>query len=159
MRRIANIITVVLFLQIAPSISCLELGTGLETGGDMRVCIAVETMSEDARQTNLSRELIKSKVELQLRRNGITPTDYATGIELGYFLYININIVGSAFGERIAFCRRVTYMVGNKRYEMLATTWHKGATGRYADNPRLLIDDLLDDIDIFCSEFLSANGK
>ena len=158
MRRVAYIITVVVFLQIAPNISCWEEGTGLETGGDMRVHVIVESLSEDARQIGLTKQLIQSKVELQLRRNGITPTTIEIGVELGYYLYINVNAVSGSLGMRVEFRRVISYIVGDKTYGIPATTWTLGYTGVYS-NAKNVIGWLLDDIDIFCNEFLSVNEK
>ncbi len=158
MRRIAYIITVVVFLQIAPSISCWEEGTGLETGGDMRVHVLVEDLPEDARQIGLTKQLIQSKVELQLRRNGITPSSKETLEALGYFLYIKVNVVDSCFNIDVEFARITSYIVGYKTYRKIATTWKTGSTGVYG-NAKYIIGWLLDNIDIFCNEFLSVNEK
>ncbi len=152
MRRIAYIITVVVFLQIAPSISSLEEGTGLETGGDMRVYVIV------ARKIGLTRQLIQSKVELQLRRNGITPTTAEASLELGYYLYINVNVIDSSSSTSVEFIRIVTYIVDDKIYKITAATWTKGSVVTHS-NAKIVIDQLLDDIDIFCNEFLSVNEK
>lgn len=140
------------------SLLCKDWGTGLETGGDRRIYVIVEDLGEIAKKIGLNEQIIKSKIELRLRQNGLIPVDEKVGLDLHYYLYINIIVVKNAFSCDVEFTRTVIYMVNEKTYVTFATMWIKSWTGTHGNNGLHIVDRALDLIDIFINEFLSVNA-
>lgn len=131
--------------------------SGLEVKPGTKVYVLTERLDENARAIGLTEDLIASKVELQLRRNGIpvgTQNDYAVS---GAYLYVNIGVTKVAFSLRIDFNREVFYRVGNKQYTVSASTYSKGGTGTHNNNNRYVVDNLTDLIDQFSNDYIRTN--
>ena len=159
MKNSICLVLCIFFLQFAQNSFCQVFGTGLEAGGDKRVSVVVERMTADGGQIGLIERVIKNKVELQLRRNGLIPVDEETGIRRGMYLYININVVGLSYSWAVRFYRRVVYWVEEEPYFLLTTTWNIGGVGTHGGDSKYIIDFLLDGVDIFSNAFLSVNPE
>ena len=72
---------------------------------------------------------------------------------------MNVNVVDSgSFTIAIFFQRPVFYRKGDKWFVNLATTWNRGGTG-IAHGADYILDRIAQDVEVFCNEFLKANGK
>ena len=107
----------------------------------------------------LSEAMILREVELRLLRHGIIPADRAAAHALGWYLGIDILIVGSAYHVKVGFHRRVTYDVGDRTYGKEGITWQIWYTGVHENDVEIIIDSLLECVDDFCMEFLEANAE
>ena len=133
--------------------------TGLKTGGDMRVPIIVLSLQEAEANVDLAEATILREVELRLLRHGVIPADREAAHALGWYLGIDILVVGSAYHVKVGFHRRVTYDVGDRTYGKEGITWQIWYTGVHEDNSEIIIDSLLDCVDDFSNEFLEANRE
>ncbi len=134
-------------------------GNGLEVDTTSKLRVVVENPSPDAEKLGLTRERIEARVNQILRKAGITPAA-KEDLEVGdRFLYVNINVGSPSFSVTIQFERRVFYQVGNRSVTKIGTTWHGGSTGTHGGKRDFILDGLAGHIEIFCNEFLKANGK
>lgn len=67
-----------------------------------------------------------SKVELQLRRNGVPVRTEEDSFAFGVYLYVDVGVTGRAFSLGIDFYRRVCYLVGEDLHAGYASTYRLG---------------------------------
>lgn len=77
----------------------------------------------------------------------------------GYNLYVNINVTSGCFTISIEFQRSVFYHSRGKWFTGLGTTWSTGGTGISHGDADYILERLAQDVEVFCNEFLKANGK
>ena len=143
-----------------PSAYCIEPDeTGLKTGGELTVPVVVLSLQEAEANVDLDEPTVLREVELRLLRHGIVPADRDAAHVLGWYLGIDILIVGSAYHVKVGFHRRVTYDVGDRTYGKEGITWQSWYTGVHKDDSEIIIDSLLECVDDFSSEFLAANRE
>jgi len=137
--------------------------TGLEIIDHENVFVLVEAVGEDARRIGLSSNRIESRVKIRLRQVGLRPVESYERRDASY-LYVNINIIGTAFSINLSFIRDVFFYedsevsVGTEGlYKSRATTWRDGGTGTHANNPEYIISSLDGYLDQFLSDYLDAN--
>jgi hypothetical protein len=133
--------------------------TGLKTGGNMRVPVVVLSLHEAEAHVGLTEATVLRGVELRLLRHGTVPADKEAAYALGWFLGIDILVVGSAYHVKVGFHRRVTYDVGDRAYGKEGITWQSWYTGVHEGNSEIIIDSLLECVDDFSNEFLEAYGE
>lgn len=134
-------------------------GNGLEVESTSRLCVTVENPGPDSEKLGLTRERIEARVNQILRKAGITPVA-ENDLQAGYhFLYVNINVSGSSFSITIQIDRPVFYQVANRSVTKHGTTWRRGSTGTHGGKRDFILDGLAGHIEVFCNEFLKANGK
>lgn len=138
------------------SVFCQEwFDSGLEVA-EPKVYVSVRELTDDAIDIGLSESLIRSKVELALRKNGITPGTEADSFLHGYWLDISVHVVGAAFSARASFWRKVYYFVEEIKW-VYGKTWRYGYIGTHRRGSRYIIEAVEDSVDIFSSQFLMAN--
>lgn len=151
-------IVALLLFAVTDIASAEEIGTGLEMPPGTRLDVAVEKPNADAKKIGLSEQLIRSKVELQLRRNGVevgTKEDY---LKSKAYFYVRCTVVGESYNIVIRLNRRVSYTVGDKTYVINATTYNKSSTGTVGSSGGdFVIKHLLNYIDEFSNDFIKAN--
>ncbi len=148
----------ILLLQISNFAFGIEPDeSGLKIGGDLRMPVIVLGIQQAEANTGLDEQLVLREVELRLLRHGITPADREAAHTLGWYLGINILIVGSAYHVKVGFHRRVTYDVGDRTYGKEGITWQTWYTGMHENDSGIIIDSLLECVDDFSKEFLEAN--
>jgi len=150
------------FIIIFPMTICLALdtGTGLEILEYEEVHIVIEYLSQDALDAGLSRDLIRSKVELQLRRNGLKPLD--PEMSKSGHLYVNVFVIGSAFSISVKFSRVVSYAPDyfqkpDETYETFATVYSKHYLMSGNVKPSEVYGAIADLLDGFINEYIKAN--
>lgn len=130
---------------------------GLMVDSGTRVYVMVEVLSDDAKAIGLTEELITSKVELQLRRNGVPVGSEQEALASGTFLDVNCGVTGKAFALNVDFNREVSYLVDGKLRSVIASTYHKGARGTHGGDSRNVMQLLTDIIDVFSNDYLRSN--
>jgi hypothetical protein len=131
-------------------------GNGLEAIRTTPLDVLVEDVSDDAKKIGLSKEGIEACVNRTLRQAGITPggpRDFAGAI------FVNINVVGDSFTISISFKRPVFYSRGDKWFRTVGATWDQSVTGTHGRDGRYILDNIANQLEVFCNEFLKANGK
>ncbi|MCB2168431.1 MAG: hypothetical protein KQI78_12285 [Deltaproteobacteria bacterium] len=151
----AKAVLLALLLCLVPSVLLAVEGTGLETGGNKNISFLVEGLSDDTRKVGLTKDLIKAKVELQLRKNGLKGSDDA---DLNGFLYVNVNAIEGAYSIIILYKRPVTYTVGSESFDVVGDVWSKSSVGNHGGSSDFIIKWVLRYIDVFSAEYLKANG-
>jgi hypothetical protein len=139
---------------------------GLETGSTTRLQVLIERLSEDENKIGLTRERVEARVNQSLRKAGITPIPlrpeegFKVSEELGLdHLYVNINATDSgSYSLSIEFQRRVFYQCRGQWFTRIGTTWNRGGVGMAGDADYIL-GRIADNVEVFCNEFLKANGK
>jgi hypothetical protein len=147
-----------LFITIITDIAS-ALDTGLEVPPGTRIYVVVSGVdnNDKAKKINLTKELIETKVNSQLSKNGIIPGTYWDAINTGIFLSVGINIVGGAYSADVQFKRPVFYAIGKNRYSVTGIAWESGGLGTHANMNKPILESLIKGIDIFSNEFLKAN--
>lgn len=150
-----KIATLVLLLLVIAGVTSAS-DSGLEVPPGTKVYVLVEDVSEDAKKSGLTKELIESKVELQLRRNGIAVGTREDGFESDLYLYVVVGVTTNAFAVNIDFMRKVYYHVGDNIHSVRGSTYSKSGSGIYG-NSQYMIQMLIDFIDLFSNDFLKSN--
>jgi hypothetical protein len=135
-------------------------GNGLEADSTTSLKVLIEEMSEEAKNIGLTRERIEARVNQSLRKAGITPVS----AQADDYLYVNVNTLDSSFSISISFERRIFYRSGGKWFTTIGSTWHRSGTGiaqvaRAARGADYILDRIAEYVEVFCNEFLKANGK
>jgi hypothetical protein len=160
MKKVICTLACILLLQISPYAFSIEPDeTGLKTGGDLRVPVIILGLQQPEADDDLEEPTTLREVELRLLRYGIIPADREAAHELGWYLGIDILIVGSAYHVKVGFHRRVAYDVGDRKYGKEGVTWQSWYTGVHDGDSEIIIDSLLDCLDDFGTEFLEANTE
>ena len=160
MKKLVCILTCIFLIQVSRFAFSVEPDeTGLKTGGDVRVPVIVLGLRESEANVGFSEADVIREVELRLLRHGIIPADREAAHALGWYLGIDILIVGSAYHVKVGFHRRVTYDVGDRTYGKEGITWQSWYTGVHEDDSGIIIDSLLECVDDFSNEFLDANTE
>jgi hypothetical protein len=133
-------------------------GNGLETDNTTQLQVLIEEITEAGRKIGLTGERIEARVNQSLRKAGITPVSLETGLSGGR-LYVNVNVMANgSFGISIEFSRQVFYRSGDKWLTKSGYTWNQGMVG-YGPSRDFILDGVAEIVEVFCNEFLKANGK
>lgn len=151
--------TIFVILALLWCWSSVAADTGLEVEPGTKIYVLTEYLDGDeARSIGLTKDLITSKVELQLRRNGISVGTREEGLVSGVYLYVNVGVTGQAFAVSVEFKRKLVYPVDGKIYSVFATTYDQGSLGIYGSRgSNFILENLLKLIDIYSNDFLRAN--
>jgi len=143
-----SIVTIVLLSVL---IGTAKADSGVVVPKGTPIKLIVEDVDDEEQRLGLTVDYIRSKAELQLRRNGIRPVRKSPE---PYYLYVNVQTVSSAFSVSVQFSRWVTYTVGTQEYGLIARTYDKSVTGMHAGDKKFIIGELLDLIDGLSNEIL-----
>ena len=133
-------------------------GNGLEADTTARLEVLIEDVSEAAKQIGLTPQLIEVRVNQSLRKAGITPVSPETGLRGGR-LYVSVTVIANgSFDILIAFSRQVFYRSGDKWLTKSGYTWDRGMVGHASDRD-FILNRVSEMVEVFCNEFLKANGK
>jgi|GEM_PF-1365335 len=142
---------------ITNTASALDTGLEVPSGTKIYVLVSGIDNNDKAKKIKLTKELIESKVNLQLSKNGIILGTYWDAVNTGIFLSVGINVIGEAYSTDIQFKRPVFYAIGKNHYSITGIAWEVGGLGTYANMNKPMLDNLIKSIDIFSNEFLKAN--
>ena len=104
-------ITILLLLAFPISGNCGDLGLEVPTGTKIYVMVEDLADANDAKEIGLTRDLIQSKVEIQLRKNGISVGMLKENVTPNVILYVSVLVVEKAYFFNIEFYRKVAYLV------------------------------------------------
>ena len=135
-------------------------GNGLEVDSTTSLKVLIEEMSEEAKNIGLTYERIEARVNQSLRKAGITPESKPFEVSgRNGAVYLNVAFVAKdCFRISLFFARPVFYRKGDKWFTNIGNTWHSGKTG-IAHGPDYILDGIAEMVEVFCNEFLKANGK
>jgi len=149
---------IIVLLLLPPAEVSYALGSGLEVESHKRLNVVIEGLDDGDRQAGLTEELIRAKVELQLRQNGISPTA-KLDTQKAWYLYVRVDTVRKAFCIDVQFTRLVTYSSEGRMYESLAGVWDKSITGVFAADSSFILQQVANGLDLFINDYLKANQK
>ena len=118
--------------------------------------VVAEGLSNDAREWGLSELLIQSKVEQTLLGFNLEPSDDEPFLK-GY-LYVNVNLVGSAYNVQVAYNRPVE--IPQQSGYIHATVWEKSGAGiDTAKDKYSILPFIQEKTSIFATEYIKQNRK
>ena len=152
-------------------------GNGLEAGGDLRVRVVVDELSEDAIRIGLNRDA--------LERSGLTAMDDETwsGHPYASELFITVRVEGLTYDCAAEFRRSVSYIAGLSAYVVTVPTWRRSLAetrvtqlsyvakvfpswrgrshepGARVGHAAYVVDAVLGLVDEFCADYLAANPR
>jgi hypothetical protein len=171
-------------LLLGPLAFCQEAlpGTGLETGGDLRVRVAVDDLTADARTIGMDGEALGLRCAKLLESYGIAVVAAGEeGAETVPELHLSLSVQGYSFGAAVELRRPVSYGSGSARYSIVAPVWRqvfeggrvqqitytalefppwRGRShepGARIGHAAYVRDELLALVERFCKAFLAAN--
>ena len=124
-------------------LDCFYLFNGCEP-----VDLLVENLPEDAAEIGLTKERIQTLAESRLRAARLYDADGGT------HLYVNVNVVGPAFSERLNYQKRLTDPTG---LSFRATTWDVGGVGTHGGDAGYIMQTVSERLDWFILEYLRVN--
>ncbi len=146
-----------LLLISAPAGAQLVSDSGLETANYKSVAVLVEDLPAGAGRIGLTKDRIRTRVELRLRSAGLTPGNDSSKNHA--LLYVNINVGNGAFSTSVEYNRRVEFTTGNRRYGSFGTTWTAASTGTHGRDAAYIVNWLDQHLDKFLNAYLKANQK
>jgi hypothetical protein len=136
-----------------------DFGNGLEVDNATSLQVLIEDSSEEEKKIGLTGERIEARVNQSLRKAGITPVNANPAGPNDEYLYANVTAIGSgSYSVSIFFKRRVLYRSRGKWFTEIGSTWNRGSAG-YADDKDYILNRVAEHVEVFCNEFLKANGK
>ena len=143
--------------NVNPLLDAKGSANGLEVSDYRKVRVSIEKLPEDARKIGLTEERIRTECELRLWQAGLESVPPSGRSER---LYVNINVVSSAFNIDLEFKRKVFFEVKETLYvDYGITTWSWGTTGMHGGNPEYIVQSLDGLLHEFLNEYLKANLK
>jgi hypothetical protein len=131
--------------------------SGLETANYKYVAVVVEGLSADAGSIGLTKERIRTRVELKLRSAGLTPSNDVN--KNNAYLYVNIGVIRNAYNISVEYKRLVDFTTGNLRYQKMATTQNFSNAGMHGNDAAYIMNVLNILLDRFLNEYLKVNQK
>jgi hypothetical protein len=173
----------------SPCCQALPAGTGLETGGDLSVRVAVEPLSPEARGIGLDRDALQLRVEQRLRGEGLIVLDDAAWCRrpdvprLSVRVDVTSDAIGGRYGGEVRLERQVASVGGSASSRTMAVVWWRAIAGGSIQQLTIVAteffnwrwrshqpgsrtghvayinDAVLAAVDAFAAEFLAANRR
>ena len=142
--------------QIPAGIGEQEQGNGIERFELFNACrpmrLIIEELDSDANSIGLTEAMLQAAVESRLRAARLYTEN--RGPSDGARLYVNIKVVGPAFGFSLDYGKRVSDRFG---LSSLATTWDISVTGTHGRDAGYIVNSLSQKIDMFLAAYLRVN--
>lgn len=156
-------------LLISPYINSEFVADDKETlSGIKAIFVAIEHLRNEAEKYGLTKDKIRSHVELQLKMAGIKVVSKEERLKIpgSPRLYININQV---YNNQLGACvcdininfNQMVYLERKPDVSCMATTWWttaKGAVG-VKEMEKKIRETIKDQVDIFLNEYFAVNPK
>ena len=151
--KVGLVVIIVSFLLFTCATSTSAY-TALKVSQPKKIAIVIEDLGPKCIQAGLNQNVVKSKVELRLRSNGIIPDDS----QKVPYLHLVITCLESCHMISLEFNREIYYEVNETLHRDVAIVWHKAfvASGNRTAH---IIEGLEEIIDIFINAYLTANSK
>ena len=159
MRIQTVVLTALTFVSLETALAAPQSGTGLEVTSHDSLRVVIERLSEKTVAIGLTEKILKDKIELRLRRNGITPTDSRAS---DHFLYLNLGTTDNGYSFTLEFIRSTIYHVADREYTVTAPVWIMNGFGVYTDRREMreaIVETVLERVDSFSNEFLKVNTR
>ncbi len=114
--------------------------------------VVVEDLDDDAKKIGLSEQRVHTAVEARLWAARLYTKSYQEADWAS--LYVNINVVSSAFNINVKYRKRTTDKYGEGGRAM---TWSTGGTGTHGRDADDVLSGLSEHVDIFLAAYLRAN--
>ena len=128
-------------------------------------CVLIESLDKEIVRAGLTRSVLKTDVELRLRKAGITVLTEEQSLRTpgGPYLYVNINAIKIERTDLFVYDAEVEFIQNvilsrNRSIETGATTWDHSFTG-ITPNLRTIRESVRDSIDRFMNDYLAVNPK
>ena len=115
--------------------------------------LVVEGLANDATAIGLAKEAIEVAVRSRLRAARLYSEDSAEGA--WSYLYVNVGVVGRAFGVYIKY--RMMVRDTATELEYMTTTWNIGTTGTHGRDSSYILATVAENADKFIDEYLRVN--
>jgi hypothetical protein len=128
------------------------------------VFVLIETLPPEAIQGGLTTDILRTDVELRLRRSGVNVLTRAQFLSGGPELYLSVNLLCDrvglcAFGPKLDLIQQVT-LARDPSIIIPATTWSIASVGTVGQNKIPGIRrDLADLVDHFLNDYLAVNPR
>jgi len=130
----------------------------------LHVLIA-EQLRDDIKQAGLTQSILKTDVELKLRKAGIQVLTRVEAYLTQGIPYLSVNVIGLKlesprgfiYSVRVEF-RQDVILSRNRSIEASSTTWQKNTTGIHP-NVRYIREVVSDLVDEFMNDYLAVNPK
>jgi hypothetical protein len=119
--------------------------------------VVIEKLDKEAIDIGLSKERLRTIVELRLRKEGIV-VHGPLYIESLKCLYVYANVTRTAFCLRLSFYDSVI-LERDPSIIILTETWHDGGVGIHGNDAKTIEDSLSELMDSFLNDFFEANPK
>ena len=119
--------------------------------GCQPVRLLVEDLPERAKAIGLSTSRIETAVRSRLRGARMYSDE-----RLWPYLYVNVNVVGAAFGYKLELNKWVKDEASGE--EDMAETWGRGGVGTHGKNPSYVLSAIGELTDLFIDEYLRVNA-
>ena len=153
--RIAHCFVAVLTSSFLASVAVGDVASDINRFDLFTECspmhLLVEGLHEDATKIGLTEEAIQATAESRLRSARL----YSS--EADPYLYINVNVVGPAFSDRLQF--RKTLFDPLTGLSFPAATWQIGAAGTHGRDAGYILSTVSQHLDQFLVEFLRVNEE
>ncbi len=113
------------------------------------IALIVEDVDREEKAMGLTKRAIITTVRSRLRAARLYQ------IRIGPYLYVNVNVVGSAFSARVAFNKVLFDPISELKFP--TQTWGKSVTGQGKDAD-LILSWIGQSTDMFIDEYLRVNA-
>ena len=114
--------------------------------------LLVENLPPDAAEIGLSKQGVQAAVESRLRSARLYDSSGSSS-----YLYVNVNVVGAAFGVELEYYQRVLTLESGLRGS--AVTWGTGLTGTHGRDANYILSLVSRLMDTFLSKYLRVNEE
>lgn len=163
------LITVAVLLLISPCVNSEFVADDRETlRGIKAIFVAIEHLRNEAEKFGLTKDKIRSDVELQLKMAGIKVVSKEEWLKIpgSPRLYININQVynnqvGAFVCDINVNFNQMVYLERKPDVSCMATTWWTTATGAVGvkEMEKKIRETIKDQVDVFLNEYFAVNPK
>ena len=149
--------TVALALVLAAPAGAVEKVTELDRFelwyGCQPVFLVVEGLPDSAKAIGLSTSRIETAVRSRLRSARIYSAERPWPRP---YLYVNVNVLGAAFGHRLELNKWVKDEASGE--EGRAATWRRGGIGTHGESASFVLSTIGEFTDLFIDEYLRVNA-
>ena len=115
--------------------------------------LALGSLDSDATGIGLTEQSIQNVVESRLRSARL----YDSNLFSDSYLYVNVNVIGLAFGIDLEYYKMVIDEASGLRG--LAATWSRGLIGTHGRDASYILSSVSELMDLFLVEYLRVNEE
>ena len=143
---------------LAQAVQAAEFGTGLKVADYKTLGLLIEDLPDGAREIGLTRNRLRTRLELRFRQAGLVPLVPSPSTAFGPYLYVQVLVINSAYTIHLSFLRRVSFLETGREYTVVsAKVWWNGSLGSHGGSSEYIVADLDLLLDKFLNEYLKVN--